>query len=136
MSSTSFLLRILLVLGLVLNGPVDAFASAHLHPAGHGGGEAQPVLAEQPATPCHDDEAGSPVGHPADAGPGDSDDPGLPGADCCQSGNCSCACPHGTAAMPVPPHGAAVSTADASAWPALRVRAAPALSHLIRPPIR
>jgi hypothetical protein len=55
--------------------------------------------------------------------------------DCCKSGTCRCACLHGVAAIPMLPFNAAFIEHAYSMRPMVLGHAAPALPHLIRPPI-
>jgi hypothetical protein len=144
MSSSSVLLRILLSLSLVFNGSGYAFASGHLAMmAGHASADTQAVAASgMPQAPC--DEGGAVAAHEAagdSAGAilsvsGNAHPPGHSSPECCESGSCRCACVHGTvAAMPILADAILVPMDDAAVRRLVSAHAAPALPHLIRPPI-
>jgi len=131
MSARAILLRLLLCFALVLNGVAPAMASVRMH----AGTDDRHAAASEPAQvaghamPCHED------GSPPMASPEQSPkQPAAPG--CCKSATCACACISHAAAMPpaMAFHGAAMPHAgDIRPMPA--GHAAPALPHLIRPPI-
>lgn len=152
MSAWSTLLRVLLCLGLVLNG--SGFALASPAPMEHPpvpAGELPPTagLAAKDDAPCHGREHGavrpatlaedapSPGSSVADSSE-DASPSGLPdpACDCCESGLCRGTCMHqGQATVPAPSY---CDEAPAGACDARRTGAAyasPALAHLIRPPI-
>lgn len=135
MSVWSILLRLLLAAALIFNGAATAVASVHMNHMGavEAAVQPEPVSAEDP--PCHE--------HPATTAAADQPDPTVdadndqtPSPDCCKSGACRCACVyHASAALfdlglvaPIIEHAASVR-------PMSTGHAAPALPHLIRPPI-
>ena len=139
MTIRSICLRVLLSLGMILNGSSLAMASAHAgmgmgNPL-HSASEAAPVLGSQPS--CHEDAAhvDATASHDAsvksDSGePSKSQSPG-----CCKSGKCSCACVHAAAALPgiarmeaTVFHGSILGSVEVS-------HTAPVLPELSRPPI-
>jgi hypothetical protein len=136
MSLWSFLLRVLLSLSLILNGVATAAAVTHTHA---GPGNIQPVIStpvkvSQAAevTPCHQ--------HQLAESAATNDQPSPPAEpaskssfDCCKSNTCGCACTQATLpglnlAAPVLDHSRSVRRLTLA-------HAAPALPHLIRPPI-
>lgn len=139
MSIQSLWLRVLLSLGLILNGSSLAIASVEagmdMDRALHSSPEATPGLASQPS--CHEvasnqNATGSrdaPLGSQSGA-PSKSQHP-----DCCKSGKCTCACVHAAVALP----GIARMEASVFHGPILCStdvhHVAPVLSELIRPPI-
>jgi hypothetical protein len=151
MRLTTLLLRVLLCLGLVFNGSGYAFASGHLETTGHAAVKHAALkhadrTAEKssthPATqpPCHDEDgtaATQPPSHaPAAILAANTQDPDHSGVDCCQSGSCRCVCVHGSVAlMPPPASGAFAPMHDAAMQTLVTGAPAPALPHLIRPPI-
>lgn len=139
MSVHAIALRVLLILALVLNGAghaqtplqmrADAGApqrSQHdrlvvdagiLHCAGH----------QAPTTAAA-------AGDPADAADPDDGDHALP--DCCKSSACRCACTHACSSlMPAVAQTVAVTAQELSPAAMALGYPAPALPHLIRPPI-
>ncbi len=125
MSFGPFLLRVLLCLGLLVNGSAQAISLTHSVLASHQARVATP--------PCHGAEgirsAGSQA-HEHLAAP----TPKKP--DCCKSGACECACSHGVVATMPTLHAQArkVRHAALAGLPVARY-ASPALPRLIRPPI-
>ena len=121
----TLLLRLLLCLGLLVNGSSQVFAVAHPDFAGHEQRVAAP-------SPCHEASAMETMGshlHTRSGVPADK-------PDCCRSGTCECACSHGAApALPlfrVQAH----DIAHAAVTSALPTRyASPLLPRLVRPPI-
>lgn len=137
-------MRLLLSLCLILNGVGTAMASVHA-PMFHEGSPtaAAPTMATDAGQPCHEQPhagatvAQAPAVHPAGHAPADvPGEPASPDTDCCQSGTCVCTCMHVAHAMlpPLPPAAAAAVHARSSR-PLPPGHAAPALPHLIRPPI-
>jgi hypothetical protein len=144
MSLWSILLRVLLSLFLILNGVATAAAATHMQagdvdlqavvamPA-----KASQVVAEE--MPCHQH-------HQAQSTPA-QDEPSAaiapapakakhPSPDCCKSGACSCTCMQGAqAALPGLTFAAPVLDHSRCVRRLTMAHAAPALSHLIRPPI-
>jgi hypothetical protein len=130
MSWRPFLLRAILSLALVLNGTTSAIAAAHMA-APHA---EVAIKAEQAPKMAMAD---CPDHHPAAGHHGQASEDAAPATpDCCKSSTCQCACVH----CPCPP-----LTTTAAAFVALNPEAAvrelalghpaPALPHLIRPPI-
>ncbi len=144
MSVWSLLLRVLLTVGLILNGSGNAVASAHMQMPHMSIAGAAPLAAANPvatAEPsCHE------PGHGAvsvaetqrpdaatDAMPVTSE---HPSPDCCKSEACSCACVHqAQAAVPAVALQQAVIEHVSSVRPMKSGHDSPALPHLIRPPI-
>ena len=138
-SVLSISLRMLLSLGLILNGSSLAMTSVD---AGMGMGntlssapDVAPVLASMPA--CHDKAAVPAATDGLDAtGVTHPNSPSKsPHPDCCKSGKCACACVHATAALPgiarmeaTVFHGSILCSAEVC-------HLAPVLSELSRPPI-
>lgn len=144
MSFWSILLRVLLSLVLVLNGATSAAAATQMqmnHTAAHTPSEAQANLSQaMPAEmPCHHHDqtsttvadSDSPIAaHPA------PEKSKHPAPDCCKSGTCNCACTHFTqATLPALTIPAPVLDGNRSVRRLTLAHAAPALPHLIRPPI-
>ena len=142
MSIWSTLLRVLLCASLVINGSGYAVAAVQMQMHHADGLTAQPAatVTVAPEQPCHQGSAADVVTsiqglavEPIEilAGSDTSD------AGCCDSGVCSCDCAHhGQATLSAYASVAALAThADAAGIPGAG-HAAPALPHLIRPPIR
>lgn len=139
MSLWSFLLRVLLSLSLILNGVATAAAVTHTHA---GPGNIQPVMStpvkvSQAAeeAPCHQHQLAEPAAtndHPST--------PAEPASnssfDCCKSNTCGCACTQ-AAQAPLPGLNLVAPVIDhsRSVRRLTLAHAAPALPHLIRPPI-
>lgn len=152
---TDFLLRVLMIVSLVLNGPGLAMASSMTMmqgmdmgtavsvtdgpdsmPPGHNKGD---YIVASARPPCHGDAAENAVTASGHAQPSDGDTahgaPAQPGRDCCHSGRCQCVCAPAAALVitmlrvPVAIGATDVTHARSSA------HVPPALSHLIRPPI-
>ncbi|WP_149193465.1 CopL family metal-binding regulatory protein [Luteimonas suaedae] len=156
MSAWSILLRMLLCLGLILNGSGYALASASM-PMEHSLASASAADVVTPAArtaakdvPCHQQKHGtsesaaaaarspSSASLPGSQSPNDEPPTETPdlACDCCESGLCRGTCMHqGQAAVPAASQYDAVPAHDCDARPARPGHAAPALSHLIRPPI-
>jgi hypothetical protein len=125
MTISAVLLRVLLVLALVLNGIGSAVAGVHAH-AGHADAVPAQALASDADAPCHEP---APVPAPEPVAAGDA-------ADCCEGARCDCACTAAGATvaafelptLATPPVALATHRLDAG-------HRAPALAHLIRPPI-
>jgi len=145
MSFWSILLRLLLGLSLVLNGVTSAAAAIHL-PAGHADMRATAmetakvspgVAGEMPCHPPSDGGVAVPhQGSPAAIVDVSFASSGHPVPDCCEAGTCRCACVH--VAQAIPPDwnlGSPAIHHARSARPLTLAHAAPALPHLIRPPI-
>ncbi len=148
MRLTTLLLRVLLCLSLVFNGAGYSFASGHLEAAAHTAMEHAAMTIEEGSThrmaqaqpPCHDED-GTAATQPASLAPAatlaaNTQDPDHSGVDCCQSGSCRCVCVHASVALMLPPAGGALAPMHDAAMQTLVTGApAPALPHLIRPPI-
>ncbi len=125
MSFGAFLLRVLLCLGLLVNGSAQAMAVTHSVLASHQVRVATP--------PCHGAEettAARSQAHEHRAAPATKQ------PDCCKSGACDCACSHGAVeTMPIlHAQGRRVRHAALVGLSVTRY-ASPALPRLIRPPI-
>ena len=149
---TSVLLRLLLGLLLVLNGigtSMAATAMLLVHATHATQSAPHSDAAGKAAPPCHD------TARPVDTA-GDMDMAGMgdlamaatdvsdtnapashqPPPDCCQSMHCDCACMQSTAAAMVVLLLPTAAPADGEQTPAMALdHTAPALPHLIRPPI-
>lgn len=132
----SLLLRILLGLSLIFNGPGFAFASGHMQM----GAEQGASMAKQVETPCHEHGSSSNAatmhhGIVEEAAKG-AEGPSPANPACCESGSCRCVCAIGAVAI-VPPalDDLFVSVNGAAIQQLLAVTPAPLLPHLIRPPI-
>lgn len=130
----TILLRLLLAVALTFNGVATAAASAHL---GHMGAVETPAAAKASAAedpPCHEH-------HQATAAVDEQPVPapqskGHPSPDCCKSAACRCACVHhAPAAIAALSFGAPIIEHEDSVRSMSSGHAAPALPHLIRPPI-
>lgn len=126
------LLRVLLVVALVLNGTTAAVAGVvpmHAHAS-------EAAAVEQAAVPEHGCDS---MAAASDKAPDQAPmpEPGKhPAPDCCKASPCSCACVQGAqAGAPVVTIGPAAPVADPLQPPRSARHAAPALPHLIRPPI-
>lgn len=143
-SLAAIALRLLLCLGLILNGSGYAFAAtqkqlthvamAQTHASHHAAAAADGMS----ASPCHSqDEAGAMAADHA-SHQASHQDPGKHGQapDCCQSSQCVCDClQHASLAivgLPAPPSLAARAP---SLHPLRAGHAAPTLANPIRPPI-
>ena len=142
MSLWPVLLRVLLTVALIMNGSGYAIASAHLSKAfayvSHEGRSLAHERMNQPL--CHDDQAATLATHPHDADQTMRHEPGSPEspahADCCESGACRCACTQAaTAAVVMVFARDALIVRSNPSHPLKLGRPAPALQHLIRPPI-
>lgn len=136
----SLLLRAFLSLVLILNGMGTAAASVHLPGftmVASTEAAAPSTLADAGELPCHQQQgeaASAGAGYPSADPPRDSADHQQP--DCCKSGLCRCECMHSAHAAvmawaittPFIEHGIVVRSLPLG-------HAAPALPHLIRPPI-
>ncbi|WP_407351554.1 CopL family metal-binding regulatory protein [Luteimonas sp. R10] len=153
MSAWSSLLRVLLCLGLILNGSGYALASASMPMAHSIAAAAAAPSAQTPAkadVPCHQKNHGtsasaamvghspSPASLPIAESPNDEPPAETPdlACDCCESGLCRGGClHHGQAAVAAASHYPQGPAHDCSARPAKPGHASPALPHLMRPPI-
>lgn len=136
MAVRSKLLRVLLSIALILNGIGSGVAATRMHAnqmsdADH----SSSAMATSATKPCHQHQgSGNGAGHPS---PQSDPDPGKATVpDCCASGLCACACAHAAQVallapsrlLPVPSGSLVVKQLPLE-------HAAPALPHLIRPPI-
>ena len=143
MSTWPALLRVLLSIGLILNGSGYAVASTHMQmgymatvalaPLSTG----DPVTVAQPPCQHHDSGASAPATQLPDAAsytaPAKST---HPSPDCCKSGACRCACVnHAQAGIPAYSFRYAVIEHASAVRPLKPGHVTPALPHLIRPPI-
>ncbi len=135
----ALLLRCLLCISLILNGSGYVMASAHLQ-MGHMGSIAviqEPAPAAMP--PCHqnDDASGTAAVELPEAVQDESRAMSKhPAPDCCKSGACQCACMHQAhAVLPVQALRHDVSGHAVDVRTLQPAHPAPALPHLIRPPI-
>lgn len=130
------LLRVLVSFALVLNGIGGAVAATRMDI------DRMPMLehaspkVEGTVMPCHEHPNTQTAGHPQQVSSDPLPSEKTPTPDCCKAGACTCACAHVTAvtlpslqrAAPIPNRTPAVQ------WVPLS-HVAPALPHLIRPPI-
>lgn len=125
MRASATLLRFVIAVSLMLNGIGTAFASAQML---QGEGGRMDHAAETSMPPCHEDQA------PAeDALDGQAQ---VPQSECCQPGSCTCPCASHTSVALVGKESATNHIAHAASAHAMTLgHAAPALPHLIRPPI-
>lgn len=133
MSGSAILLRVMLSVVLILNGIGSAVASVQMARAGNMTTE-MPV-SDAAEVPCHGDHDAL-----ADAAQPDViselEEPSQSDPNCCESGACRCACMHqAQAAMAVSLPIEAVIIHARSVLPTAAGHTAPALPHLIRPPI-
>lgn len=144
MSVWSILLRLLLTVGLTLNGSGYAVASAHMQMEHMTMASAAPQPASIPAAttepPCAVHHQG--MSETADTPPADpatdtaAVKSGLPSPDCCKSGSCRCACVHpAPTAVPTVAFQPAVFEQSGSVRPTISGHASPVFPRLIRPPI-
>ncbi len=127
MSFPAILLRVLVCVGLLVNGSAQATTLTHAVESFHAAGGATP--------PCHEaGDAKARMTHSAALhadGTGSSQKP-----DCCKSGACDCACSHGAVATLPRFDGEGRRVTDLTQASRLGERyASPALPRLIRPPI-
>lgn len=141
MSFPAILLRVLLTITLVLNGVTTAVAATHLEEGRRNhvmSVEVTVAPAASGSTPCHQpDQTPGPVMHDRDAtDKAVAGESAHPTPDCCDTGTCECACIHaaqldfsGSSLRPF-------AEDDSRGVRRLALgHAAPALPHLIRPPI-
>jgi len=137
----ALLLRFLLCISLILNGSGFAMASPHARMA-HTDSMAMPVVSPEATAatepPCHTEQHSavhaSEVSDEAhDGSPADSK---SPAPDCCASDTCQCACMHQAQAA-IPLHALTHGIVEHTGGARMRKSGhpAPALPHLIRPPI-
>ena len=141
MSTRAILLRLLLCVALVFNGAASAMASVQLmqmHADGQGTASIPvPTMADaEPAMPCHHNGQASHSQDAADAAMPSKDKQPHQAPDCCKSSTCTCACVHQAAAMvPMLVFQGATLLHVGSVRSMTLGHPAPALPHLIRPPI-
>ena len=128
MLSPLVLFRLLLSVALVLNGIGGAMAATRMHVEQASTAE-HVRTPESAGMPCHEDQGTSErkTGAPHEQ---------SPAPDCCTSGVCACACAH-VSQVPLPalPSTESVPGRDLTVAHMSLGLAAPALPHLIRPPI-
>ena len=135
MSGSAILLRVLLSVVLTLNGMGSAVASVQMAHAGKMAVE-MPV-SDAAEMPCHGhDDAQAEATQPDVVSTLAEEDPSQAEPDCCESGACRCACIHQAQAvvavlLPIE----AVIIHARAVLPPKAGHSAPALPHLIRPPI-
>ena len=141
MSTRAILLRLLLCVALVFNGAASAMASVQMmqmHADGQGTASIPvPTMADaEPAMPCHHDGQASHSQDAAAAATPSKDQQPHQTPDCCKSSTCTCACVHQAAAMvPMLVFQGATLLHVGSVRSMTLGHPAPALPHLIRPPI-
>ena len=141
MSTRAILLRLLLCIALVFNGAASAMASVQMmqmHADGQGTASVTvPTMADaKPAMPCHHDGQASYSQDAAAAATPSKDQQPHQTPDCCKSSTCTCACVHQAAAMvPMLVFQGATLLHVGSVRSMTLGHPAPALPHLIRPPI-
>ncbi len=145
MSVWSILLRLLLAVGLVLNGSGYAVASAHMqmdHASQAGTISTSVVDSSVAAEPdCLEHHLGMGLMSPeapaaVTASDATSDNSGHPSPDCCETGACRCACVHQCqATIPAIAFQLAVIEKVSIMRPMTSGHESPAVPHLIRPPI-
>jgi len=146
MAPRTFLLRVLLSVALICNGATSAMASVQMLHASRPQAAMSPAAAATTAAmpPCHQHPAAqqgpavaaltsaSPVAA-ADVAPAPAE---QPQPDCCKSGMCRCACAHpAQAAVPMMALTPLRVESAGNVRSLSSAHAAPALPHLIRPPI-
>ena len=142
MSTRAILLRLLLCIALVFNGAASAMASVQMmqmHADGQGTASVPVptmVAGAEPAMPCHHDGQASHSQDAAAAATPSKDQQPHQTPDCCKSSTCTCACVHQAAAMvPMLVFQGATLLHVGSVRSMTVGHTAPALPHLIRPPI-
>lgn len=132
----SFLLRLLLIATLVLNGAASAYASISMRAASDGAPVEQVADVMQSDEDCGAHHNPSPRAEDAAPTQERGGHAGHAGPDCCKSSACRCACVHAcVGALPVDFHLAVQPALGLHVMPLSVGHAAPALPHLIRPPI-
>ena len=141
MPTRAILLRLLLCVALVFNGAGSAMASVQMmqmHAVEHGavGAPVTTAADAESAMPCHHGMQTAQHHGSADGAKPFKAKPTPAAPDCCKSGTCTCACVTHVAVMVpmVALHGIAIAHAG-SVRPMALGHPAPALPHLIRPPI-
>ena len=115
MSKRDLVLRLLLALAIVLNGMAIATAG---------------TPHDQQAPPCHGDHAMADMGDMPQP-----DHPEQPAPDCCEAGQCACACMQPAQAAPPASIAAHGSLAIPDVRPLVLGHPGPVLPQPIRPPI-
>lgn len=134
-SASSLLLRLFLIAMLVLNGAWSAFASVSMNPVmeEQASEVAAAVQVDEDCFAHHSAEHHPDATSIEKAGTGHGD---HAGPDCCKSPACRCACVHACAsALPARLHVSVQLALGLDVMPLPLGHAAPALPHLIRPPI-
>lgn len=144
MSVWSILLRLLLTVGLILNGSSYAVASAHMQMDHMTMSASASQPAEKPVVNAEPPCAGH---HHSRSETGDTSfayaatdlaafQSGLPSPDCCDSGSCRCSCVHPSpTAVTTAVFQPAVFEQSGCVGPTLSAHAPPVSPRLIRPPI-
>lgn len=141
MSTRAILLRLLLCVALVLNGAASAMTSVQvtqMHADEHEAVSAPvaPMAIGESEMPCHHDGQSAHSDDAAGAAAPAKDKQPRQAPDCCKSSTCTCACVHQAVAMvSMMAVQGVVSLHVSSVRPMALGHPAPALSHLIRPPI-
>ena len=143
MSFWPILLRALISLSLILNGSAYAVASTHMQLGHMSTGTSVPlsptqaVATAEPSCGPHQTHAAATPGPLPDATHDQAPaKPQHPSPDCCKSGSCINACTqHAQTALDMPVLRNAVVEHASNVSPLKPGHAAPALPHLIRPPI-
>lgn len=133
---STVLIRVLLSVALILNGATQAMVSVQMT---HGAASiaSMPEKKASSEMPCHQHEqaAASLTADPS-AAPDSPPKTKHPAPDCCKFGACRCACLHSApAAVPMMIYTPALVDHSQSVLPIALGHVAPALPHLIRPPI-
>lgn len=134
-SASSLLLRLFLIAMLVLNGAWSAFASVSMNPVmeEQASEVAAAVQVDEDCFAHHSAEHHPDATSIEKGGTGHGD---HAGPDCCKSSACRCACVHACAsALPARLHVSVQLALGLDVMPLPLGHAAPALPHLIRPPI-
>lgn len=125
MSLAAFLVRLLICLGLLVNGSTQAVAATQSAIASHQAGAA--------TAPCHEEGDRKVTASRVHE---HRSDPATNMPDCCKSGACDYACSHGVVATMPTLHVRARKVTHETLVSRLSARyASPALPRLIRPPI-
>lgn len=141
MSTRAILLRLLLCVALVFNGAASAMASVQMmqmHADGHEAASTPvaPMASAESEMPCHHDGQPAHSQDAAAAATPSKDQQPHQTPDCCKSSTCTCACVHQAAAMvPMLVFQGATLLHVGSVRSMTLGHPAPALPHLIRPPI-
>ena len=144
MSTRFILLRVLLSLILVMNGATSAVAATHMQMTHLAVQTKKEAAANMPQTatadmPCHHHDQASTAVAVNDASIASDPAPTKskhPAPDCCKSGTCICVCTHfAQTTLPALNLPAPALDGNRSVRRLTLAHAAPALPHLIRPPI-